>query len=117
MVKLLIDFLTLALSSLFPSRSYSCSLFSLLFLTLSLSSLFISRSYSFSLRCANGTPDVVKLLIDCGAEVNARDKMGSAALHYAVKTSQEEAARMLIQSADAHGDLNWIKWQTKSNFI
>ena len=41
--------------------------------------------------CMSGTPDVVKLLIDKGADVNAADKKGATPLMLAVKSNDRKA--------------------------
>ena len=51
----------------------------------------------------SGFPEVVRLLIREGAEIDARDKFGNVALHYAVLKGHSEVVRVL---ADHYADLN-----------
>ena len=52
---------------------------------------------------SNGFPEVVRLLIREGAEIDARDKFGNVALHYAVLKGHSEVVKVL---ADHYADLN-----------
>ncbi len=53
--------------------------------------------------CMSGTPDVVKLLIDKGADVNAADKKGTTPLMLAVKSNSIPKVEILLErGADIH---------------
>lgn len=53
--------------------------------------------------CMSGTPDVVKLLIDKGADVNAADKQGTTPLMLAVKSNSIPKVEILLErGADIH---------------
>ena len=45
---------------------------------------------------ANGHKDVVKLLLDRGAEVNAKDGVGWSALHLAAREGHKDVVLLLL---------------------
>ena len=47
---------------------------------------------------AKSDPDIVRLLIDRGADVNAADKKGWTALHFAAQAGNAELVRTLLES-------------------
>ena len=48
--------------------------------------------------CAKGQVNTVKFLIENGAEINSRDKMGLTPLYLALRKSQTELAIFLLQN-------------------
>ncbi|CDW78142.1 ankyrin repeat family protein [Stylonychia lemnae] len=52
----------------------------------------------FAIRCApNGFPEIIQLLIKSGCNVNLRDKLGRAAIHFACEQGQDDTLQLLIQ--------------------
>jgi truncated hemoglobin YjbI/ankyrin repeat protein len=61
-----------------------------------------------------GNVPVAQALLDCGAELEARDKLGETALHRAVKCGKEEMAAFLLSrgaDAQARGKSGQTPWQ------
>ena len=46
---------------------------------------------------AAGQPGILRLLLDRGARINARDNKGQTAMHYAVKNNNVQMARLLLK--------------------
>lgn len=61
-----------------------------------------------------GNVAVAEALLDCGAQIEARDKLGETALHRAVKCGKEEMAAFLLSrgaDAQARGKSGQTPWQ------
>ena len=58
----------------------------------------------------NNAPDVARLLIDLGADIESKNNPGDTPLHWAAAKNSLDVARLLIQSgANTEGiDLSWM---------
>ena len=64
--------------------------------------------------CKSHNVPVAEALLDCGAEIEARDKLGETALHRAVKCGKEEMVAFLLSrgaDAQARGKSGQTPWQ------
>ena len=58
--------------------------------------------------------DKIKMLIDNGADVNAKDKNGNTALHLAIKMNSREIIRVLTDNG-ADVDEKALRWASMNN--
>ena len=68
-------------------------------------------STPLSYAAGNNAPDVARLLIDLGADIESKNNPGDTPLHWAAAKNSLDVARLLVdRGADIDGiDLGWMK--------
>ena len=74
-------------------------------------------SLHYAVKSRYGSVDVIKLLVDSGADINSRNRRGGTPLHYAARYSSKDDIFQLLVSKGADADIKNNLGQTPKNIV
>ena len=66
-----------------------------------------NRRTALHLACEKGNQNLVQILIDVGADVNAMDLFGLTPLTLSLRTGKEKCAQLILQNSSWHPEMIW----------